>query len=213
MTPVPTTTTATDANLERKKILQENTLLIQSRDTLRRETEGWQEARDAVRGELEARTGLVLSTGEYDNRLSTELRKKRDEITIDISHLEKLKDFKRNEIARLDKTTVEQKTDISKKEKAKQKLQAEIALEAAEFKKTHKVHIDEIEEASLQSQKVNKALLKARGELAKIEKEAVEKKSWIMAEEKRLGLKGRDLAIYEGRIRKAAEAVNMEITI
>jgi hypothetical protein len=213
METVPSSATATDANLERKRLMDENASLLQQNELLKRENEGWNEANGAVRGELEARTGLVLSTDEYENVLSTTLRKKRDDLKDEISILTDTRDFRKNEVVSLERESFDKKTEVGNHQGTVIALKDEIERHSADLAKGRKDHHDFVENASKETNGMLLRLDNARTELAKVNKEMAEKTTWIMAEEKRLGNKGRDLAIYEGRIRKAAAAVNMEIII
>ena len=213
METVPSTATATDALQDRKKILDENAALLQQRETLQREVGGWEEARNAVRGELEAHSGLVLSTSEYGEKLDLALRKKKDDLKDEISTLTDTRDFRKNEVESLGRESLDKKTEVDSHNRTIEGLKGEISHHTNELVKKHREHHDFVENASAQTNSMLLRIANAKTELEKINKEVADKTEWIMAEEKRLGNKGRDLAIYEGRIRKAAEAVNMEIII
>jgi chromosome segregation ATPase len=213
MESVSKTPTATDANLERKKILEEVTQLIQQRDLLRMETQGWNEARNAVRGELEANTGLVLSTGEYDDRLSTELRKKRKSIQEEIDKLSQIREFRKNEVVSLERESINKKTEADSHKKTITALKNEIDRQSVELTRKKRESEEFVDKNDRETNGMILRLDNARTELTKINKEVKDKTTWIMTEEKRLGNKGRDLAIYENRIRKAAEKINLEIVI
>ena len=70
---VASTPTATDAWVERKKILDGNALLIQTRDSLMHEVAQWQPVLKAVREEVAAHLQLPDLTQRIDSLLSTKL--------------------------------------------------------------------------------------------------------------------------------------------
>lgn len=207
---VRTTPTASDANLERKKIQDEIALLKQTRDTTRRECEQWASAKEAIRCELEAKTGLILSTEEYDAILSLDLKKQRDDLVVTLNTLN---------------SSIEEKTRIENtltaSIEALESREAILITNVENLKKDEDLHkrsagaaradhSDASVKKLTELGELDRQIGTARAMLDTITAEQDEKRPWILQEEARLARKASDLAIYETRIRKMAVAAGLD---
>ncbi len=210
---INSTPTAVDANEERKRILAEVTLLKQERDTARRECTQWIEARDAVKGEVAAHLGLLKLTKDHDAMLSTTLLAKRDAIRNEIGVLEGQRNARKleedNLIADISKKVAVQ-ADLERKQAD---LKADIDKHTTVAKEAHREHEKNKEQKSAEIAALEKKLADAKSELDRIKNEGdgIEKKN--RDEDIRLATKGRDLAIYEARIREAAGKLDPPMNI
>lgn len=207
---VRSTPTAADAMLERKKILDENALHIQTRDTTLREIAQWQPVLADIRTEIAALTDGTDTVLQVHQLLSTKLMEQRDSLQRQVDE----------KTARLNDLDVAERTRSKEAETADKALatvQARITILKAEAA-TH----ENLTRAAKEEHEANKAriaseiaplrndLEQARNHLAgvKIEEEVLLNNR--MAEDARLARKGTDLAIYENRMRKFAAAAGMD---
>lgn len=207
---VRNTPTAADALLERKKINDEIAILTQKRDTARRECEQWASAKEAIRLELAAKTGLVFSTEQYDKLLSLDLKKQREEIRTSIEELERshaTKKLSHTDIMAAVNVATELKEKIEKNIETL-KVDEGFHKKAAEVARLDHLEAKESKEKVLGE--IDKKIADANKLLQAINTEREEKQPWILQEETRLARKASDLAIYEARIRKMAVAVGLD---
>lgn len=207
---VPSTPTAADAMLDRKRILDENTVHVQTRDTLLREIAQWQPVLEAIKAEIAASLGLPEITHKAHEMLSTKLLEQRDEIQrqidvktaavndIDVQNTLKLRESAASEAAieTTRKTIAALKEDQEKHEG--------LTRSAKEGHETQKLQIQsEIEPVKME-------LEQARNHLSGVRLEEEVLLNNRQQEDIRLARKGADLAIYEARVRKLMLAAGMD---
>ena len=210
---VASTPTATDAWLERKKILEGNALHIQTRDNILRELAQYQPVLAAIKAEVAAHLNLAEISPDIHALLSTKLMEHRDALNKQI-------DEKRAISQDLDaQTLLKQKALIGAQGTADNAqsilkgLQDEVAKYQGLLEKTRSEHQSTLIETQNQIAPVVEELSQARNHLHSTQLEEEVLLQSRQAEDIRLANKGRDLAIYESRIREAAAKVNMDIIV
>lgn len=213
MATVAETRTSTDAHLANREMREANALLVQERDTVVRETSQWQKVLAAVRAEVAASLGLPKLTKEHDNLLSLELFRQRDEATKDLdATLKRLEDVKKEEKTYSDgaparQQELEQHTARVATLKAEAEKYGPLANQA---KGNHAKLLNDLQTGLSQSEL---KIVNAEASLAATKAEEAKLLENRQAEDIRLSTKGRDLAIYEDRIRQAAAQLNPPMTI
>lgn len=194
------TPTATDALRDRKQILDENALLIQQRDLLKMEVMQYQGALSAVVEELKAKGALSESHIGVHNTVMGILTEQRGDALRKVVSLEGHHGKLTDEIPILEAKKASLTQEISDHEKKRELMEGE-ASQVATDHNAKKASLDRELAGISEDLKIKKdELSTATTELATAREEAVQKKAWMLAEEKRLALKGRDLAIYEERL-------------
>ncbi len=210
MNPVPSTHTAADANLERQAIQKDIVSLIGTRDVLKEEVALFEKSLENAKSlleEMKKETEQILEEGKnatdalertkvYLSQVITGLEEKNRSIWSEISDLEPKVEERRAEYlfltaeidsAKLVLADVVRIKDITTREHT-------------ESKSALVQELEEIQE-NLHHAELNLVITK------NLEQESL---NYIQEEEKRLGILRSDLAIYEGRIRRAAVLVGMD---
>lgn len=207
---VHSTPTAADAMLDRKRILDENAVHIQTRDTTLREIAQWQPVLAAIKAEVSALTGVPDAAHKANELLSTTLMEQRDVLQRQIDE----KTAVLNDLDVADRT---RKAEAEAADKALATVQATIATLKGEAAKHEDLTRAAKEEHEANKSRINSEigplrndLEQARNHLAgvKIEEEVLLNNR--LAEDARLARKGADLAIYEARVRKLAAAAGLD---
>lgn len=213
MASVRSTPTATDALAQRKKILAEVSELTQKRDTVQREYLVWASALAAVKDDLKNKKVSVATEEEIKKVATLSAHKQRDTLQRDIRALEQRKTLKEAELDGLSILRDKVEKEILAKTAQNTALGGEIERKQAWFKTEHADNVAHIEGMRKELEDITVRVEQAREEIRDIDRKVSEKTEWILQEEKRLVTKGRDLAIYENRIRKAAEKVGIQIIL
>lgn len=207
------TETSVDRNAAKKALEGEIAALVRERDLARIETMQYVAARDSVVGELKAKGALNDTTIGIHSTVMNVLADQRGEALRKVEGIEG--DHKRlsTEVPELEAKKAALLREIAEHGTQVTKLKNERENTALEHNKAKVAKDEELGQ-------LDKALLAKHGELTaatddlKIAREEhAQKKAWILSEEARLGNKGRDLAIYEARIREAAAKMDPPMNI
>ncbi len=207
------TETSVDRNAAKKALEQEIAALVRQRDLAKIETMQYVAARDSVVGELKAKGALNDTVIGIHSTVMNVLADQRGEALRKVEGIEG--DHKRLS------------TEVPTLEAQKQALIAEIVrlgTEVTHHKKERENTVSDLNNAKSAKQqeidRLDKDILAKQGELTtatddlKIAREEyAQKNAWILSEEVRLGNKGRDLAIYEARIREEAAKLDPPMAI
>lgn len=211
---VATTPTATDALLERKKILDENAVLVQELDKKRRELSDVEEALARSKKEHAELTeqhipqakkeleDMHADHGRHTSRIQKEVdghEKRRDDMKAQADDAEARRDKALGEINVVAAELVELEL---KTNEIKEKRKTEGDAHEKEMADHH---------ASLSAVKTE--LAKATETLAATRKEDAETKEKNLAEEKRLTTKKRDLDIYHQRLEAEGKKIDPDYKI
>lgn len=210
---VSSTPTSTDALIERKKILDENALLRQQHDILKRQCDELNIAKEEVRIELDKKYKSIDS--------ATDIHKKVSKIIEDENTLLYTKNYNAYRVY-LSKKENEEALIKSIEEKEKKASYITDRIESLQKEK------DEIEtlyknlrqehELKIESRKKELNDIETKTSDFKIildadKKNHADKEQWIIAEESRLAQRASDIRIYEARIRKMATIAGIELNI
>lgn len=207
MPPVPSTPTAVDALAERKRILDDNALLIQRRDKLREACGYYDAALAAVKEELEARHGADLTRDEISAVIDRAMATKEAEHQARFDDLVRREQTISSSVTELERKRLALGTTIEKnrKEVAKIDQEREEAIETHN-KVLKRIHAERDHAQNEHAQAVGLFVAK-RKEMAQAEADFTARERDLVERERKAAQKGRDLAIYEDRIRKAAAAL------
>lgn len=210
---VRTTPTATDALAERKKILEENTLLVQQRDTLRREVGQWIEAKNAV---MEYMKVLGVNTVEKERLgelLSSDFMEQREALRYEIRELEKKCASRQAEVNGILEYKNALDNDIETRRQRIVVLDGDIEHKLLWFQTEHRDNAERIKSQTNELGLLSAQLASIRSEMQDTKRAISDKTEWMLSEEKRLATRARDLAIYENRIRKAAQLAKVDVVL
>lgn len=208
MAPVPSTATAVDANLQRKQILEEVTLLTQKRDTLRDEHTLWAEAVDAVRMRYAAHTAADMPIEEVAAMLKENFRKRREELAAEILKHEISRDSLKNEVLTLQRNCDAVGGDLEQKTAELAAIEARIPERTAAMRELERQHTDVLlglQERTATARNENQSVTL---DTEAKRQEHADKTAWILKEEKRLSIREHDISIYELRVREAGKKLD-----
>lgn len=198
-----TTPTAADALAERKVILEGNSALLVLRDTLQQDVDRLQPVLVVIKEEIKASGALPELTRLQDAYLAAELAPKRQKAQQELDAVEKrIRDKQAEEGASNGRI-------LANKAIAAGHVAAIATLEQTHLEYAQKARDSRERHASMMNtyqaelMQIEVQLMEARKSLAKTQEEEKGLLEHRSSEELRLATKGRDLAIYEERIRKA----------
>ncbi len=206
---IPSTPTASDALLERKKILEENAILIQQRDTLRQEVEGLRVSRDQEKEVItknqegaHAQHAVLLENyntlklqNESFTRVNDELQQRVEKLSQEKSALDKT----------IDEMKIERGTMAEKIEVVRRDLQHAIS-EKTKFENTANLAKSVLQ---IDLQALEKNIQEANTLLAETEETERSAKQRVYEEDQRISTQLRDLRIYAQRIAKLAQTLGV----
>lgn len=213
MPTVPSTPTATDALLARKEILEGNAVLLHERDTLSQEVAMWEHVLAVIREEVKATGALPELTRLQDAAMVSELGPRRKKAQQELDQQESRIGANQHLITAQTAKIEAQRQQMTANDRQitvlrdKRQTHEEATRVARE---THATTSNELQTA-LMAHMVK--MDEAKKALQSTENEEQELRRMRATEEMRLGTKGRDLAIYEARIREAAAKLNPPMDI
>jgi len=210
---VRTTATVGDALAQRKKILAEVTELTQKRDTAEREYRLWADALTAVKAELKAKGLTTIGSDEINKLVAEKLQQTRKELQDDVRTLEGDREKKKAELKGLAEHSDRIGKEIDAKKTQKLVLEGDITEKKNWYRGEHSTNTRRIVLKQKELAETETKLKEALQRIGDIERKEAELTELRLSEETRLATKGRDLAIYEARIRKAAAQVGIEINL
>ncbi len=206
--PVPSTPTATDALLERKKILEENAALIGRGDRAREETALWEIALAAVKKQFATATDAELDMDTLLGTLHENFTQKKETLQKEIDGHTLRRDTAKADAEDNEKRRDTAKTELEKAQKTSDELDTSIHSRRAGMREEERSHNEKITFAAAQLSTTKSELDAATAKLEAIRKEDAETIAKNIAEETRLSRRANDLLIWEGRVRKMGEKLD-----
>lgn len=188
--------------LEHKKLKEDIAMLKRQKETEEREFKQWAEAKKVIESEFGALVDLDQTKEEISHMLIQSLIKQKDELTKEIGdHAEKRDRIVREKITHASEV-VSLTSQIESKSTQLKKVEQEISQKTGEFNSVHSKNSADIESDNKVLSLLRQEKESTSKELEMIREEVKIKTDFILKEEMRLGVKARDLAIWEGRIRR-----------
>lgn len=204
MAPVDTTRTHADAHLEQRQVREDTALLVQQKDTLMREIAHWQPVLTAIRAQIAEHLHLPEVTKDIDKVLFGELAQKRDELHKEIEGKTAVRDGLDADIEAKRKVNEGHDADIGVKERRLEELKGEIERHTGMTSAAVGDHATKSEELKKDIERLEREKVDATASLINVKRDEEILLANRVNEDIRLAAKGRDLAIYESRIRVAA---------
>lgn len=210
---MPQTATATDALAERKKILEGNAKLIQERDLIETDLKMLRSVSDALHQSINAMHGTTLTTREIADKFSADLIARKDELRRDINDSETRLETAKSELSRHTTLVDDKKKEVAGHEAHLNIVRQEVANTTAVANAAKTEHEKNKVTQGEELSSLRSMILSASASLEAIRKEEADLKAFRVAEDIRLANKDHDLAVWEGRIRKAAAELDPPIEI
>lgn len=208
---IATTPTSTDALLERKEILEGNKALIRARDVLQQEVDRLQPVLFAIKEEIKATRAVPDITRLQDIALAGELGPKRKEAQTALDAIEARRMVIEPLVDEQEVKIIRNKGAIAKQEETIKILNDDREKAEKATAVARETHATTMEGLTAQRTEAEGHVATAKKSLEATQTEEDELKKTRASEDIRLSNKGRDLAIYEVRIRKQAAAAGIEL--
>jgi chromosome segregation ATPase len=198
-----TTITVLDKQQERKELMLEINELKAEKESIKREVHEYESARSALTTEFKDVVDLSeLRNAVFENTIKGRLKKNIDELEEKIAKFTKEQEKYNTSIKELKNINEQLTGEVNQKNSYLLSIKSDLEKFLAEYKSSKSILVPEIERLKIELsnlQQLNKEE-KAKNELFK--EDFLQKKKFILDEEKRLSTKAQDLHIYEARLRK-----------
>ena len=199
---VPTTPTFSDSMLEHRKLKEDIAVLKIQKTKEEGEFKQWAEAKKVIESEFGALVNLDQTKEEISHMLIQSLISQKDGLVKEIEIHNTKKEKVISEKIQHASEDAALTSKIETKTIQLKGIESNIEQKTREFNTTHSNNSSIIESENKTLALIKQEKVSASTELEMIREEVRVKTDFILKEEVRLGIKARDLAIWEGRIRR-----------